>query len=100
MQQTTVMGGFSDLKDILIKHHNIQTPKQEIRLYFSNKENQLLLHNYHKHAQFIVLVVDSKAVTTFESARINALIKYAVGNSTNPDRLLNDLFLSVGFFKF
>ncbi|MBC7420192.1 MAG: hypothetical protein H7328_05640 [Bdellovibrio sp.] len=55
MQQTELVGGFSELKDLLIKTYRIERPQELVRLYFTAVEDELLMHDYNDHAKLIGL---------------------------------------------
>ena len=66
MQQREIVSGYSELKDLLIRTYQIERRREFIKLYFTEKNNRLLMHDYNDHKKFIELVeeIDTKIVST------------------------------------
>ena len=60
MHQRVVMSGFSDLKDLLIRTYKIDKDQGLVKLYFTEENNRLLMHDYDDHERVIYLCSNLK----------------------------------------
>ncbi|MBC7740715.1 MAG: hypothetical protein H7061_00860 [Bdellovibrionaceae bacterium] len=100
MDQIKVVGGFSDLKELLIQTYGIKRERDEIKLFFSVKDGELLMHNYDDHKQAVTLSKDItiKHLIELKQNRAKQLI-YESLSKENPSQYLNEQFLLHGFFR-
>ncbi len=56
MQQTHIISGFSELKDLLIEQFKVKRPREMIRLHFTISRDRLLIHDYSCHQNAITIV--------------------------------------------
>lgn len=101
MEQTEFVVGFSELKDLLIDKYKIQTPREELRLYFTVTSNQLLMHDFKNHNRIVLLSGDvfRKYVERIPMNTAAKLIRYSI-ESKMPADMLNDHFMLYGYFTF
>lgn len=100
MQQRELVAGFSELKDLLIRTYKINRDREFIRLYFSEKDNQLLMHDYEEHQQALTLSRDiiNKQIRDGLSANSHNLIKESLLRP-KPSEFWNIGFKLNGFFR-
>ena len=100
MQTRQFISGFSDLKNLLIKTYKIEKESDQIKLYFSESENNLILHDYDNHARTIVLVFDvrRKRIEKWLSRSAHLIVERSLMNKA-PAKYLNEGFQLYGFFK-
>ncbi len=100
VKTTAELAGFSELKDLLIRTYRIDKARESVRLYFTEYQNQIFLHEYKDHNKKILLVVNirekeisGRAVGLARQICIEAL------KHKKPADFLNEGFLSAGFFR-
>ena len=100
MDQIKIVGGFSDLKELLIQTFHIKDVRDEVKLYFSNRAGALIMHRYDDHLKMITLSSDmsTRNLIGFLSHRAKQLI-YEAFATENPSEFLNEQFLLHGFFR-
>jgi hypothetical protein len=101
MQQLDSVTGFSELKDILIRTYRIERSREFIKLYFSEIENMLLMHDYDDHSKVIYICLNTKKKKAQQ--HLTSKAKLVVENSLDqlhPSKYLNDQFQLYGFFRF
>lgn len=100
MQQREFMSGFSDLKDLLIRTYKVDKEREFIKLYFTEKENELLMHDFNDHKRAIGICSDIK--NKIIEATLSPIAKLLIKESlihTDPAKFLNDEFKLYGFFR-
>lgn len=99
MQTMAIVSGFSELKDLLIRTYNIERSRAEVRLYFTEDQDQLLMHDYHDHKKLIVLATSISRKELRKSLKGFAaqLCELAL-SEVEPSKFLNRRFTSDGFF--
>ncbi len=58
MQQREIVSGFSELKDLLIRTYRIERSREFVKLYFSENDKILFMHDYDDHGKKIALSFD------------------------------------------
>ena len=101
MQQREFMSGFSDLKGLLIRTYKIDKEKEFVKLYFTKKDNELLMHDFSNHNRTIGLCSDikNKFITVTISPTAKLLVKESLIH-IDPAKFLNEQFKLYGFFRF
>ena len=100
MQQREVVSGFSDLKDLLIRTYKIEKEREFLKLYFTEKANELLMHDFNDHQRKIGICLDVKRKIIKDT--LSPIAKLLVKESllhTDPAKFLNDEFKLYGFFR-
>jgi hypothetical protein len=99
VKQTDLVSGFSELKDILIRAYGIDRPRNRIKLYFTEGENELHMHDDSDHKKIVPLVdnLREKYILPFNEKKATALIRESL-NHNEPALFLNEEFESYGFF--
>lgn len=101
MEQTEFVVGFSELKDLLIDKYKILAPREHLRLYFTESNNQLIIHDYRSHLKQLVLSRNVKSGQTMEFLERMALKVIQLSLlSSSPSKMLNENFLLYGYFTF
>lgn len=101
MQQREFISGFSELKDLLIRTYNIKKEREFVRLYFSEHDNQLLMHDYNDHKRAISLCADLKqksirsGLSVYSKRLVTESLKFPKSSV-----FLNKEFQLHGFFRF
>ncbi|MBC7740717.1 MAG: hypothetical protein H7061_00870 [Bdellovibrionaceae bacterium] len=100
MDQIKVVGGFSDLKGLLIQTYKITRDRDEIKLFFSVSAGELFMHNYDDHKQAVSLSKDITAGDLAENLpyRCKELLFESLRNES-PSQYLNEQFVLHGFFR-
>lgn len=100
MQQRQLVSGFSDLKDLLIQTYKIDRANELIKLYFTEKDSELLMHDYDDHKKVICLCANlkNKFIKDILSPKAKLLIEESFMHS-NPAYFLNVEFQLNGFFR-
>lgn len=99
MQQAQVVSGFSELKDLLIRTFQIERPREKIRLYFTDKDDQLLMHDYHDQ-KFIIVIKSIRQIDLIEDlSEKSRLLCLEALMHLQPAHYLNEGFLLYGFFR-
>ena len=100
MQQRDVVSGFTELKDLLIRTYQINRSRDLVKLYFSQGENELLMHDYDDHNKVISLCANlslrERSIPLTQNAHrvIGESLKHKF-----PAEFLNSEFLLNGFFR-
>jgi hypothetical protein len=101
MKTTSAVSGFSELKELLIRTYKIERPAIEVRLYFTEEENALLMHDYDDHKKVIVLSNNIKTKHLSKALLGNArLLCFEALKTELPAVDLNNGFLLCGHFRF
>jgi hypothetical protein len=100
MQHIDSVAGFSDLKDLLIRTHKIEKGRELIKLYFTESDDRLYMHDYNDHKKMITLCksIREKELSNSLSRRSERLIREAL-NHRSPSQYLIMNFNLYGFFK-
>ncbi len=100
MQQLELVTGFSELKDMLIRKYKIERSRNLTKLYFSEKENSLLLHDYDDHRRTITLCSNLKSGTISDDLGLNAvlLVSESLKHPSPAEFLIREFQLN-GFFR-
>jgi hypothetical protein len=100
MQSIEIVSGYSDLKTLLVRTYKIDRPVEFIRLFFSESQNELLLHDYDDHKKIIHICysIKMKDIRPRLSRNSNQLILESL-NQKSPAQFLNDGFKLYGFFR-
>ncbi len=101
MQQRELMSGFSDLKVLLIRTYKIDRSSELVKLYFTQADNELLLHDYDDHEKIISLCSDlkNKFIRDILTFKAKLLVEESLMHH-NPAQFLNNEFQLNGFFIF
>lgn len=101
MQQRELVSGFSELKDLLIRTYKIDRNRELVRLYFSEKDNELLMHDYDDHKKSFALSrsMNNKEISHGLTANALRLVKESL-NRVSPADFLIEQFQLNGFFRF
>jgi hypothetical protein len=101
MQQLESVTGFSELKDMLIRTYEIERSRELIKLYFSEQDQMLLMHDYDDHNKAIHLCFSIKEKLLRKHLTHNArkLIEDSL-EEPSPSNYLNTQFQLYGFFRF
>ncbi len=101
MQQTEFIVGFSELKDLLIETYKIDLPRDQIRLFFAEIDNTLLLHDYLNHKRSVLLSSNIHQKRSPNVRKKIALkIIFLALDSADPALFLNESYLLYGYFRF
>ena len=100
MQQRELVSGFSDLKDLLIRTYKIVKEREFLKLYFTEVNNELLMHDFNDHKREISICSDvkNKVIKIALSPTAKLLVKESLLHS-DPVKFLNDEFKLYGFFR-
>lgn len=100
MQQTEFISGFSELKELLIKTYNIETDKALVRLYFTESNNELLMHDYDNHKKVICLCsnLKDKIIKNGLPTKAMLLVNESIDHASAA-QFLNFEFKLSGFFR-
>ena len=100
MQERVLISGFSELKDLLIKTFQIERNTEFVRLYFSQKNNELLMHDYDDHKKAINLSFNLKKgdIKTMLTINAHRVVKESLKHKS-PAEFLNNGFKLSGFFR-
>lgn len=99
MQQLEIVSGFSELKDLLIRTYKISRNRELVKLYFSTKENALLMHDFDDHKKELSLCSNLKegSIRKTLAPRAYRLVAESL-NHVSPTDFLNCEFQLNGFF--
>ena len=100
MQQSKIVSGFSDLKNLIIRTYKIEQDREFVKLFFSEKDNELLIHDYNDHSRVLTLVrqIDAKEIRIGLTANAYRLVKESLNHKSPSEFLINEFQLS-GFFR-
>lgn len=100
MEQMEIISGFSELKDLLIRMHHMKKDREFIRLYFSETNNMLLMHDYSDHKNAIVLCKSLmlKQVSGELTYVAHRLVLESLKHASPSEFLINNYQL-YGFFR-
>lgn len=100
MQQRELISGFSELKDLLIRTYNIKKEYEFVRLYFSESDNKLFMHDYDDHRKVISLCanIERKLIVEQLNAKAYRLVQESLKHTSPALYLVNEFQLS-GFFR-
>ena len=100
MESLQIVSGFSELKDLLIRTYQVTKNKEFIRLYFTELDNELLMHDYADHKKVIVLSrnIDAQNISVEIPVRARRLIRESFMRKGASD-FLNRGFQLHGFFR-
>ncbi len=100
MQQTELVVGFSELKDLLIRTYEIEREREFVKLYFTEETDSLLMHDYDDHKKYLFLSfnVKKKIIVDRLSANAHRLVDEALRHPS-PANFLNNEFKLSGFFR-
>lgn len=100
MQQRELVASYSELKDLLIRTYKINRDREFIRLYFSEKDNELLMHDYGEHQKALTLSRDIVNKQVRDGLKTNSLnlVKESL-LQPKPSEFLNNGFNLNGFFR-
>ena len=95
-----IVSGFSELKDLLIHTFKVTRNREFVRLYFTELDNELLMHDYADHKKVIVLSLDieSQDIPKEIPLRARRLIQNSLMQKGASD-FLNRGFQLHGFFR-
>lgn len=101
MQQKELVSGFSELKDLLIRTYKIDRDRSLVKLYFSEKDDLLLMHDYddHKKSLALSLSISNRDIGTGLTGHSYNLVAESL-LQPNPTEFLNIGFKLNGFFRF
>ena len=101
MQQRELVSGFSELKDLLIRTYKIERNREFVKLYFSEKGNELLMHDYNDHKKSFALSVNiaKKQIPAGLTANAHRLVKESLSRASPAGFLIEEFQLN-GFFRF
>jgi hypothetical protein len=101
MEQVQIVSGFSELKDLLIQKFQIARSRERIRLYFTENDDQLLLHDFHEHKISLTIVrsIEQKILSGYLTENARLLCAKAI-KEPDPVAYLNHGFLLYGYFRF
>ena len=101
MEQREIISGFSELKDLLIRTYHIKKERELIKLYFSEINNTLLMHDNSDHKNAIVLSKNLKSKQALSGLPYMAhrLVLESLKH-VSPSEFLNKEFQLNGFFRF
>ena len=101
MQQRELVFGFSKLKDLLIRMYKIDRDRSLVKLYFSEKDDVLLMHDYDDHKKYLALSlsISNKDIRTGLTGDSYNLVEESL-RQPNPTEFLNIGFKLNGFFRF
>jgi hypothetical protein len=100
MEQRETVSGFSELKDLLIRTYQIEKSREFVRLFFSESDGALIMHDFDDHNKTIHLCFDIKKRSIQKNLTNNA--KQLVIESLDqpsPSQYLIDEFQLYGFFR-
>ena len=100
MQQREIVSGYSELKDLLIRTYKIERSRELVKLYFTENDNRLLMHDYdnHKNSVEISKKINAKLISSQLSYYAFRLALEALKNQS-PSEYLNSGFKLNGFFR-
>ncbi len=104
MEQRTLVSGFSELKDLLIRTYNIDSDRSFIRLYFTEGRRgdaEILMHDFNDHSKMISVCTDLNR--NIIPGKIKGNARHLVEKSLefdSPSEFLNTNFILYGFFRF
>ena len=100
MQQRELVSGFSELKDLLIRTYKVDRDRELVKLYFSEKDNELLMHDYDAHEKILTISRDiaNKQIRDGLSIYSHNLIVESL-LCHKPSEFLNNGFKLNGFFR-
>ena len=101
MQQRELVSGFSELKEILIRTFQIEGDRAFVKLYFSENDNALLMHDYDDHKKVIELCfnLELKNIRDGLTANAHRLVNESLKHSSPSEFLIKEFQLN-GFFRF
>lgn len=101
MQQRELVSGFSDLKNILIRTYKIDRDRELVKLYFTERDSELLMHDYDDHKKVICLCTNlkNKFIRNDLVSKARLLVEESLMQA-NPAQFLNLEFQLNGFFRF
>ena len=101
MKQRELVSGFSELKDLLIRIYKIDRDREFVKLYFSEKDNELLMHDYDEHEKVLDMSRDitNKQIRDGLNTNSHNLIQESLLYN-KPSEFLNNGFKLNGFFRF
>lgn len=101
MQQRELVSGFSELKFILINTYKIDQSPELVKLYFTEIEGSLLMHDYNDHNKVIHLSFNfkKKEVSRGVTGKALKVVKESFNHKV-PSNYLNLNFQLYGFFRF
>ncbi len=101
MQQRELVSGFSELKDLLIRTYKIERNREFVKLYFSEKDNELLMHDYDDHKNSVALSrnMNDEDISHGLTANAHRLVRESL-NHASPAGFLIEEFQLNGFFRF
>ena len=82
MQQREIVSGFSDLKDLLIRTYKINRDRELVKLCFTEKDNELLMHDYDDHKKVICLCsnIKNRLIRNILAPKASLLVKESFTN--------------------
>ena len=101
MQQRELVSGFSDLKDLLIRTYKIDRDRSLVMLYFTEADDQLLMHDYDDHNKVITICSNLKnkfIKRDVFTVRAIFVVENAL-DQDDPSVFLNSSFKLNGFFR-
>ena len=100
MQQREFVSGFSDLKDLLIQTYKIGKTREFVKLYFTETEDKLFMHDYddHKKALTLVVSISDREIARGLTEKAHQLIAESL-LQPKPAEFLIDGFKLYGFFR-
>ncbi len=100
MQDRELVNGFSELKDLLIREYKIDRDRSSVKLFFSEKDNSLIMHDYNDHKKVLILSFNiiKKEIWRGLSNYAQRLVMEAL-NSDSPSHFLIESFRLYGFFR-
>ncbi|GEM_PF-2410424 len=100
MQQRELMSAFSELKNLLIRTYQIKQDRKFVKLYFSRRDNQMLMHDYDDHKKAIIICFDIEQKDIRNSLTPNGrrLVRASLKHPS-PSEFLNEEFQLNGFFR-
>ena len=100
MQQLEFVSGFSELKDMLIRTYKLDRSRNLIKLYFSEKENSLFVHDYDDHKKAIKICnnIESKELAKDLPPKALLLVIESLMHDSPTEFLIKEFQLN-GFFS-
>jgi hypothetical protein len=100
MQPRKIISGLSDLKQLLIRTYSIERSRALVKLHFTEKNNELLMHDYDDHNKVLILIrkIDDRQIRAGLTANAHGVVKESL-NYPSPSEFLNTSFKLNGFFK-
>ena len=100
MQQRELVSGFSELKDLLIRTYQIERGRELVKLYFSEEDNKLLMHDYDNHKKVIRLCLNLERKNIWNGLTGNAhrLVNESLKHASPSEFLIQEFQLN-GFFR-